>query len=156
MQNIIPIIKDFLYSAFIAILPTVMSFLLWEVVPIPSRLGVGGVILVSFLVFTFIIFITRRQNSKKIYYIVCLVLLLSMPAFIIYRNYNNRIICEKLDGKDVTLPYITFEVIRDIDGDVHSGDKYGMDKVCYITSKKLKEIDPKASPYKWVDFVVTD
>ncbi len=153
MQKIIPIIKDFLYSAFIAILPTGIYILVHEsVFGAPSRIDYGYWLLFSFLGITLIIFLIRRLFPRKVWIKMCFILFFSMYAIIILLDYiNGPIICKQVDGK-----YVSPNGVYDINGKYHGfSHKYAHESpVCYITSEKLKEINPEAQFYKYVDFVI--
>lgn len=151
MQNIIPIIKDFLYSAFLAILPTLLSFIVWDFVPEPS-IGYDWVVLISFLTFTFIVFILRQLLSEKRWQKTCFFLFFSMMALLILVTINGWVICNHIGGE-----YKEAYGATDINGVKHSyysgGDNFG-DNVCFITPDELKKINPEAPFYKMVAFVI--
>lgn len=154
MQKIISIIKDFLYSAFIAILPTMLSMFVSDVIYADKEpsIGYGWSLLIVFSIATVIIFILRRQNSKKLYNTVGLIFLLGLVFMIVFIHTKGRGICKKVGGTYVTLGVL--EDAKDINGDHHSGDSYGLEKVCYISKEKLEKIDSNDYSYRYVDFVI--
>lgn len=156
MKKVISIVKDFLYSAFIAVLPTLLITFVYDVIygeKVPS-FGYGWWFLIVFLISTVVIFIIRRQDSKKINNIVGLIFLLGGALMIIFIQMKGRTICRQVGGQYVTLGRL--DSVRDIKGNYHSGDRYGLEKVCYITKEKLKGINPDKYSYRYADFVIKD
>lgn len=156
MQNKNSIIKDFFYSAFIAILPTGIYILVHEsIFGAPSSIDYGYWLLFSFLGTTLIIFLIRRLFPRKVWIKMCFILYSSMFAIIVLLDYiNGPIICNQAGG-DYSSTSFTIPGVYDIDGEYHIGRENNRpDYVCYITTEQLEKINPKANFYKYVDFVI--
>jgi hypothetical protein len=159
MQNKNSIVKELFYSAWLALVPALVSVVLYDLTKNlePTPLGFCLKLLFSLLIITFIIFAIRQKLSKNVLRIIGIIFLVSIFSLVIFISSMKEIICRKLGG---TNSRVSMTGVLDINGEFHPPSStrrdFGITHVCYVTSEQLQKINPEAPFYKYVDFVIKD
>ena len=152
------IIKEFLYSFVIALLPALGSLIFYiSNHQDASGSEAGRWSLWSLIIFIIIIFIIRLSAPRKLLKMSAIVLLIAMPVFMIFLLIDTRLVCHVVGGE--WKQYVS-ENSRDIHGSLvytpSSRDRSLIDPgLCIVSSDKVQKIkENKSFFYTSATFIV--